>query len=340
MLRRILKERHGINGGESFHIGKYEACLEKDRLYLLVPAGGLEDEYIRELEQLAAHYKKCGDNHVCQFLKTGGGETVIPWGGSRYCTLVVHIRKDRVRTVKQLGRKLAKFHYRGRLVSFPLKKIVQIGRWKSFWETRLEQMEKFWNEKLFTGPENDFEKMFLESFPYYLGLAENGIQYLTDTEIDEKPLFPDGGTVCHRRFHDGSWGGRFYFKNPFDWVFDHCGRDLAEWTRERYFHNIKTYERDVLRFYTDYQNFSPLSPFSWRLIYARLLFPLHFFDCVENYYSAATEQEKHLCHDRLQRYLQYTKEHEQFLGSFFDLLQVPVRAWRITVPEWLKRVKI
>ena len=103
MLRRILKERHGINGGESFHIGKYEACLEKDRLYLLVPAGGLEDEYIRELEQLAAHYKKCGDNHVCQFLKTGGGETVIPWGGSRYCTLVVHIRKDRVRTVKQLS---------------------------------------------------------------------------------------------------------------------------------------------------------------------------------------------------------------------------------------------
>lgn len=337
MLQRILKERHGINGGESFRIGKYEACLKKERLYLLVPCDGLEDEYIQELAQLAAHYKKFGDNYVCQFLKTDKGEIVIPWGGSKYCTLVVRTREQKDRAVEQMGRKLAKFHYRGRFVSFPLKKIVQIGRWKSFWETRLEQMEKFWNDKLFGGPENEFDKMFLESFPYYMGLAENGIQYLTDTEIDEEPLFPDHGTVCHRRFHANSWGERFHIKNPFDWVFDHCGRDLAEWTRERYFHNIKTYERDVSRFFRDYQSFSPLSSFSWRLIYARLLFPLHFFDCVENYYCAASEQEKHLCHDLLQRYLQYTKEHEQFLGSFFELLEVPVRAYRIPVPEWLRR---
>ena len=87
--------------------------------------------------------------------------------------------------IRNLGRKLAKFHYRGRFVNFPLKKVNRIGQWKAFWEKRLEQMEKVWNEKLFHEPEHEFERMFLESFPYYMGLAENGIQYLTDTEIDD-----------------------------------------------------------------------------------------------------------------------------------------------------------
>lgn len=334
MLQRLLKEKFRITGEKEFRWGGHEVCLGNSKFFMLVPAAGQEKEYLQELEQIALHFKNVGDNRAFQFLKTEAGESVVKWEGSQYCVLVKEMNAER--TMQKPGRKLAKFHHRGRLVSFELKKVKQIGQWRSFWETRLTQMEQVWNEKLLLEPENEFERMFLESFPYYMGLAENGIQYLTDTELDDQPLPNDSGTVCHHRFTEASWGGRYDYKNPFDWVFDHCARDLAEWTRERYFHNIKTYEPETTRFFRDYQSFSPLSSFSWRLLYARLLFPLHYFDCIEEYYTTSSEQQRHIAQDRLMRYLQCTNEHEDFLRSFYDLLGVPVRKLRIPQLDWLQ----
>ena len=136
-------------------------------------------------------------------------------------------------------------------------------------------MEKVWNGKLYIEPENEFDVLFIETFPYYMGLAENAIQYLTDTEIDDKPTQVDHGTLCHERFTHSVWKGPYFVKNPFEWVFDHASRDLAEWIRERYFANIQTSQPDIKSFLTDYRSLATLSPFSWRLLYARLLFPLH-----------------------------------------------------------------
>ena len=48
-------------------------------------------------------------------------------------------------------------------------------------------MEKVWNGLLFQTPEDEFQRMFIDSFPYYIGLTENAIQYLVDTEIDDEP---------------------------------------------------------------------------------------------------------------------------------------------------------
>lgn len=334
MLQRLLKEKFRITGDKEFQAGEDEVCLGNNKLFVLVPATGVEKEHLQELERITLHFKNYGDKRTCQFLKTEAGESIVGWEGSQYCVLVKEFKEGR--TEQKLGRRLAKFHHRGRMISFQLKKVNRIGQWKSFWETRLTQMERVWNEKLFSEPEHEFERMFLESFPYYMGLAENGIQYLTDTELDDKPLPNDSGTVCHHRFTETSWRGRYDYKNPFDWVFDHCARDLAEWTRERYFHNIRTYEPEVSRFFRDYQSFSPLSSFSWRLLYARLLFPLHYFDCVEGYYTTSSEQHKHMSQDRLMRYLQCTKEHEEFLRSFYELVGVAVRKYRIPELDWLR----
>ena len=67
-------------------------------------------------------------------------------------------------------------------------------------------------------------------------------------------------------------------KNPFDWVFDHASRDLAEWVRDYYIQHIHTYQRGVVQFFQEYQSIERLSSFSIRLLYARLLFPIHYFE--------------------------------------------------------------
>lgn len=334
-MLKLLKTHYGLEANEEFKLGHYNAYRGKEHIYILVPIGGMAEEDLQELEMLTDHLVKSGEKYCSTFMKTKDGKTLSEWENGRYCVLMN--KQMQVRKVSRSGRKLAKFHFRGRSVSFEVKNLSRIGQWKQLWETRLDQMEKVWNEMLFQQPEYEFDRMFLESFPYYRGIAENAIQYIVDTEIDDNPGITDSGTVCHIQFTEETWARNYYMKNPFDWVFDHSSRDLAEWTRERYFRNIKTYEPELRQFIREYQSIVPLTSFSWRLYFARLLFPLHYFYCIETYYGSSSEQEKRILEERLKKFLQQSEDHERFLGRFYEFAEVPVQRMKIPLIGWLKK---
>lgn len=334
-MLKLLQTHYGLQAEEEIRIGKYPACRKQGHVYIIVPVGGMEEEELKELEMLTDHLVKSGEKYCSTFMKTKEGKPVSEWENGRYCVLQNKQMQNRKRI--RIGRKLARFHHRGRAVSVPVKKISRIGQWKELWEKRLDQMEKVWNEMLFQQPEHEFDRMFLESFPYYRGIAENAIQYIVDTEMDDHPGMIDSGTISHIRFTPDTWAQSYYMKNPFDWVFDHSSRDLAEWTRDKYFRNIKTYELELIEFIRDYQSLVPLTSFSWRLYFARLLFPLHYFYCIETYYGTSSEQEKKIVEERLQKFLQHSTDHEQFLGRFYDFAEVPVKKMKIPVIPWLLR---
>ena len=333
MLQKMLENQYGIKVEEHVKVDMYDALRGNGWLYLISKPGGREETDISELEKIAEHLRNYGDQHVPLFLPTKDGNLITTWEKDQYCVLAN--RQTEQQQKLRLGRKLAKFHERGSRVPFQIERTSRIGKWKELWEKRLEQMEKVWNGLLFQTPEDEFERMFIESFPYYLGLTENAIQYLVDTEIDDEPNETDSGTVCHERFTKSSWGANYYIKNPFDWVFDHRSRDLAEWTRERYFRNIQTYDIELKQFFGDYQSISQLSSFSWRLLYARLLFPLHYFDCIENYYITRSEQDKKVLEEHLSKILRQSSEYERFLGGFFHMAGAPMKRLNLPQLEWL-----
>lgn len=333
MLRKMLENQYGIKVEEYVKLDSYEALRGNGWLYLISKPGGRGEEDLNELEKIAAHLRNFGDRNVPIFLPTKDGNLIASWEQNKYCVLAN--RQSEQQKKIQLGRKLAKFHERGRMVPFEIERSSRIGQWKDLWVKRLEQMERVWNGLLFQTPEDEFERMFIESYPYYMGLTENAIQYLVDTEIDDNPLETDAGTVCHERFSRRSWGESYLIKNPFDWVFDHRSRDLAEWARERYFRNIQTYDQELMQFFSDYQSISPLSSFSWRLLYARLLFPLHYFDCIESYYITKSEQDKKALEERLSKILRQSADHERFLAGFYQMSGAPVRRLNLPHLEWL-----
>lgn len=337
MIQQWLEQQYGIKAEAELSIGRYSACKRGDQLYLLIHPVKQDQEEIAELQKITQHLSYTGDKTVPLFFPSKTGEILSEWKNEKACVLACRSGMKR-KTTSPLGRKLAKFHQRGRTLSVPINKISRLGQWKQIWEKRLDQMEGVWSSKIYQYPENEFEKLFMESFPYYMGLAENAIQYLVDTEIDEKPTTVDHGTVCHERFSESTWGEEAVFKNPFEWIMDHSCRDLAEWTRERYFHNSQTYEPDVKQFFIDYQSRSKLSPFSWRLLYARMIFPLHYFECVEGYYVSGSEQTRHTLEDRLQKLLNHSSEYEQFLAVFYQIVEAPIRTYRIPELDWLKRI--
>ncbi|KAB7666486.1 spore coat putative kinase YutH [Bacillus sp. B1-b2] len=333
MIKNILTSLYGINVEEETRIDQYEACVTEGKLYTLIPVSQIEDDTINELEQIASHIYQTGDYTVSTFLEAKEGGILTELEDQRFCVLA----NERLKVFhsRQLGKKLGKFHYRGRAVPFGVQKISLMGQWKGLWEQRIDQMESYWNGMLYKQPESDFDRLFLESFPYYMGMAENAIQYLVDTELDDEPNAVDSGTICYNRFTKNTWAKDYYIKNPFDWIFDHCGRDLAEWTRERYFKNIKTYHREVKVFFDDYQSITPLSSFSWRLIYSRLLFPIHYVECVENYYSATNEADRLFHEDRLKKMLNQSADLEEFLNQFYNSAEVPVKKLKIPTVSWL-----
>lgn len=330
----MLEKLYGVKVQEQIKLDSYDALRNNGWYYLISQPGNRQEEDITELEQIAEHLRNYGDLHVPAFLPSKDGKLLTNWENNQYCVLA-NRQTEKQKNMK-LGRKLAKFHERGRKVPFQIERSSRIGQWKELWEKRLEQMEKVWNGLLFQAPEDEFERLFIESFPYYMGLTENAIQYLVDTEIDDNPSETDNGTVCHERFSCTSWGIDYMIKNPFDWVFDHRSRDLAEWTRDRYFHNSQTYHLDLKKFYEDYQNISPLSPFSWKLLYSRILFPLHYFDCIESYYITRSESEKKVLEEQLSKILRQSKEYERFLGGFYQLVGAPIRKFKLQQPEWIQ----
>ena len=333
MIKNILSDKYEITGEKETRVGPYEACISNGKLYTLIPITNMDEEELYELEQIAEHIYLSGDYTVGRLLESKEGSKRTEFKEQTFCILV----NDRLKSfqAKNLGRKLGKFHYRGRTVQFGVQNISRMGQWKGLWEQRLDQMESFWNGMLYKQPESDFDRLFLESFPYYMGISENAIQYLVDTELDDDPNPVDSGTICYNRFTKETWAQEYYIKNPFEWVFDHCGRDLAEWTRDRYFRNIKTYHREVKDFFNEYQTIMPLSSFSWRLIYSRLLFPIHYVECVENYYSAYHEADRLFHEDRLKKMLNQSKDLEEFLNLFYDIAEVPVKKMRIPTVSWL-----
>ncbi|MCL6573423.1 MAG: spore coat protein YutH [Bacillus sp. (in: Bacteria)] len=336
MLQKMLENQYGITAPEYVKLDSYDALRGNGWLYLISNPAGKKEEDITELEKIAEHLRNYGDQFVPIFLPSKDGKLIATWEQNNYCVLANRQIEEQKKI--KLGRKLAKFHERGRRVPFQIERSSRIGQWKSLWESRLEQMEKVWNGLLFQTPEDEFKKMFVDSFPYYLGLTENAIQYLVDTELDDEPKETDSGTVCHERFSKKTWGGsqdNFMIKNPFDWVFDHRSRDLAEWSRERYFRNFRTYDVDLKRFFEEYQSISPLSSFSWRLLYSRLIFPLHYFECIENYYITRSQQDQKVLEEQLSKILRQSSEYERFLAGFLQIAGAPIKRLNLPQVEWL-----
>ncbi|EDL63414.1 spore coat putative kinase YutH [Bacillus sp. SG-1] len=333
-MEDILTKHYGLQPERSFKDGRAERYMADGSIYTIVNVTNREQDNLAELYNISEHMKKYGDRYVSSFVPTAEGRFLVNEKEQDYTVLKNNPHSRNAE--EKIGRKLAKFHHRGRAIEEKITHISRIGQWKTLWEKRIEQMEKAYQMVIENHPVDEFERMFIDSCPYYIGLAENAVQYLVDTEMDDNPVYTDSGTVCHERFSEGVWGREITIRNPFDWVFDHGGRDIAEHVRERYFKRQNTHQPDIQQFLRDYQSVEPLSSFSWRIVFARLLFPLHYFETVENYYLSESEGQQFQMGEKLHGYLNSTRHYEQFLGNFYGVGEVPVKSYGIPVVTWLR----
>ncbi|MCH1625538.1 spore coat putative kinase YutH [Ferdinandcohnia quinoae] len=334
-MKEALYENYNLRIDKTINFFGFEGFFYRNILYCIVPNSNLELEEIFELKQMSDYLIQNGDIRVASILPTTSGQLISTINEQN--SIVVRCPVHDRRTSESIGKELARFHKKGRSFPYRVTRLSRIGQWKYLWEKRLDQMEMFWKEKVRQHPENSFERLFVEAFPYYIGLTENAIQYLVDTELDEYPAPIDSATICHHRFTEMTWDKNYFFKLPTDWVYDHYTRDIAEYIRDQHSIGETKINNQIYHFMNDYERVSPLSPFSWRLLYARLLFPLHFFECIEGYYLVSSEEKMKREEQRLTTIINDSSDHERFLSNFFN--QVGVQKRKLNLPDvsWLAR---
>lgn len=314
-----------VNEDDTFKFNK--------KIFQLIMLKNNNLEELNERYKMAQHLYKNNETNILMPITNIHGE-IRTWHENNTYVLLVNLNEstDKIFT----GKSLAKFHLRGRRMSDSFEETNRAGKWSELWLRRLEQIEIIWQEKCFNRPQNDFEKLFIEAFPYYLGLTENALQYISDCE--NEPLFQNGDfiTICHSKFRDNLFND---YKNPFDWVYDYPMRDVAELIRGTFFDKPSTFGSDVNTFMQEYLRESPISKKSAKMLISRLLLPLNFFETVEKYFTASSEQVRKSMFEKMEREYKLTAVYENLILNLFDVASIPEMYKMVRIPEWMVKIK-
>ena len=284
-----------------------------DDIYVAVPTNEKESD-MQQLYYMAMYMRAQGDETIATLLPTKTGRLIGMLQGEQVSVWKIENRMQ----MGDIAQQLALFHRRGRTYPYAVSSRSRFGQWGELWGQRIDQLEQFWQLQVESPKKNDVDRRFIETFPYYLGFTENAIQYVVDTQLDEVPMRSDMPTICHEQFSQQTWEAG---KIPTDWVFDHASRDVAEWIRKQWL--TARSDEAIVRFLQTYEHSQSLSRFAWRMIYARLLFPLHYFQAIENYYGSEGDMRQSYA-QQLRQVFDEMETYEQKLRHFHDMTTVSI----------------
>lgn len=323
MLRDFLEAYYGIQPWDKMIWNGIEGHKDDKYIYFIMSC---DQKEIIHMEQAALAYFLYENNYSQMTipLPNSQGEWYTPYLESYYMVL----RAENTSTVKPIvhGEELAALHAVGLVYPYEPQTISSYGQWKGLWIDKLTAFEEKVEWEARDTP-NAYYRLLMDSLPYVLGLSENAIQYMQESESDRGFHEADQGTIVFSRY-DGQLNQPFLWMT--DLAYDHPTRDLAEYIRYKLLE--KENPADEIRvFLDDYQKVVPLSIFGWRLLYARLLYPIHLFDIIGR--GFLTRQHGTLyteLSDMLDRQSVYEKRMRQFFenaGVNCEELQIPVLHW-------------
>ncbi len=172
------------------------------------------------------------------------------------------------------------------------------NNWGELWSKKIDyfeyQISELGKDKI----------VILDSFSYYLGLAENAISLVNKTVKDTLIGEGDKITLCHRRIYSPNIILNYY--NPLSYVFDLEVRDIAEYLKSTFFYGEGAY-LDAITYLKSVR----LTKYSYQMFMARLLYPSYYFDIYEKIMN------KNMSEENLVGILKKVQDYEQFLKKIY-----------------------
>lgn len=340
MFERHLYDYYQLYCDERFVIQGYDAFEAAGNMYLFFPVQEASGYSPTEQVTMVEHLQRNGDITVAELIWTIQNEALGHIDGQEgYLYKLPSISPQEAYrahegTLKS-GEELSFFHERGEWIQLQNKRTYP--RWNELWSQRLKQLED-WYQQVVAYPQTEIDEAFIFTFPYFMGLCENAIQYVVDTDLDEQHRGKDSSVVCHQQFTDYTWlcpkvGTDSNVKLPAHFIVDHPSRDLAEWIRHSKKEGTSFY--DIQSFMYGYEQYRPLSRYGWRMLYSRLLFPLHYFVTIEGFYRSKMERSRSYYANEFLALLEKEKDNELFLQRFLDEFQLSSYQGGIPKVNWL-----
>ena len=154
------------------------------------------------------------------------------------------------------------------------------NNWGNLWMQKIDYFEYQIRELGLNKP------VIKDSFSYYIGLAENAISYVNNTNF-KYPIANALIVLSHRRIFYPNY--KLNFMNPLSFIFDLEVRDIAEYLKAMYFSSED--ESEVLEDLKCYLKLRNLSIYEASMLYARLLYPSYYFDVYENVMNKEQNEE-------------------------------------------------
>ncbi|MBP2257315.1 spore coat protein YutH [Virgibacillus campisalis] len=311
-----IRDKITINGKLGF--------IDNAYTYFIISS---ENKEMIHMEQAALAYflVEKGLYHTAKPIQNMDGNWFTTYQNKSY--MVVQVQSPQTNYIESHGHSLANFHLMNAAYHYEPQNISSYGQWKNLW---IHKLTIFENRIIHEAKRKHtcYYRLLMDILPYIIGMSENAIQYIQETTEDYRYDEGDQGTITFQRYDD-------HLLKPVIWVndlmYDHPTRDLAEYIRTKLFLNQAN--KELRSFMDDYQSLRPLSIFSWRLLYGRLIFPITFYDLIEE--SFFTEKNDQTYFTKMENLIEKQSIYEQNLSSFFIEMGLQHEALHIPVLHWL-----
>lgn len=185
--------------------------------------------------------------------------------------------------------------------------------WNVLWSIRIDYLEYQINQMGKKYP------LLVDSFSYFVGMAENAISYIKNTMIETTKENSDQMVISHRRIYDSI--NSIY--DPINIILDHKSRDVSEYIKASFFLNNSNIFAELDNYFNDnYYSF-----YGIRLLFGRILYPSFYFDMYDNIILGNVKESEILnITNRINEYELYIKSVYYYLKKYYN---IPIVEWLI-----------
>ncbi|MCI8574979.1 MAG: hypothetical protein HFI09_00740 [Bacilli bacterium] len=279
---------------------------EKQYNFLLYPVKRSKEELI-DIYQICEELKNKG-LPVHTFILNRENKIISQIFDQNYILLKMETKKEEEMNVIDI------IEFQNRLVVSKAKTNLYRNNWSDLWSKKVDYFEYQVREL------GKNKKVILNSFSYYIGLAENAIAYANNT--NNKFNFNPTGQIClnHRRLDFPNLTKNYY--NPLLFIFDLQVRDVAEYLKSAFFKS----QTDAWIEFKAFLNIQKRSVYEYQMFYARMLYPSYYFDIYERIMNNEESEEK------LISFIEKSSDYEKFLKKMYVEINKIVNIEKI---EWL-----
>lgn len=296
-MNNFIEYFYGIKTEKVIYNNKYYSFMYSGYVYRLYIYD--EDNNIKYLYEI--NKKLIGNTLMSEIIVNRNNEIISSYNGISYILLKIFVNINKSISLEEIS-----------FVSKSLSTEKNNVNWGYLWSNKIDYLEDLINENGKKYP------LIVDSFNYFVGMAENAISYFNSVNLDNNYKF----VVSHKiiRFNDTVE----VLYNPLNITFDYRVRDVAEYIKNSFFNkNYNIFNELLVYLHNNY-----LSLMEVKLLVSRLFYPSFYFDMYEDILIENQEEKIILSViSKLDEYEDYLTNVISFFKLYYDIDEI----------EWIKK---